>query len=129
MEKKTILLVDDDREDQEVFAAAFKEIDAATECVFASGAVQAIEVLRSMNEPPSCIISDYNMPATNGAEFVSLLKNYDAFRSIPIVVYSTAKPPEDLLTSGAWKLMIKPSTYSGLMSMLGALLSDLEQTM
>ena len=126
MKNKTILLVDDDPDDRDVFAAGFREIDPDTECMFASGPEQAMEVLGGMTILPDCIVTDYNMPSTNGSQFVTLLKAHETFRVIPVVVYSTAKPPEDLLKAGAWKMVVKPSTYTGLLTILGKLLAELQ---
>ena len=46
MKNKTILLVDDDPDDRDVFAAGFREIDPDTECMFASGPEQAMDTYR-----------------------------------------------------------------------------------
>lgn len=126
MKNKTILLVDDDPDDREVFSSGFKEIDPHTVCLFASDPEQALEILSGLTVLPDCIVTDYNMPSTNGSQFVTLLKKHETFRTIPIVVYSTAKPPEDLLKAGAWRMVIKPSTYTGLLGILGNLLAELQ---
>lgn len=84
---KSILLVDDDLDDQRFFDEALKLADKSIELRTAKDGVDAIEQLTI--KTPDIILLDLNMPRMNGVEFLQELKESNRFREIPVVIYSS----------------------------------------
>ena len=98
--KRTILCVDDDADDLVLLREAvadtqqtyfFKEAHNGKEALdYLKAAVQAAEL-------PSLIILDINMPVLNGKEVLAIIKNDEALKNIPTVVFTTSSSKEDQL--------------------------------
>src|SRR5687768_6390355 len=89
---KRILMVDDDKHDQELFAEMLNEADSSAILSIAMNGQQALEVLRNAPVLPDLIFLDLNMPIMNGFEFLEHIKSkeqYKAFKRIPIIVFTT----------------------------------------
>lgn len=67
---QNILLVDDDREDADVFIEAVISLDKNITCLAETNPVKALEFLKSTEILPDLIFLDYNMPVMNGNEFI-----------------------------------------------------------
>jgi CheY-like chemotaxis protein len=88
----TILTVDDDVEDQELFTEAIGVIDPLIRCIKANDGIQGYELLFNNEEVLSIdfIFLDINMPKMNGIELLSLIKKNDRLKSTPVYVLSTS---------------------------------------
>jgi CheY-like chemotaxis protein len=110
--KKPILLVEDDRVDVMAVQRAFKEIHVTNRIDIAENGEAALSYLRdTRRESPCIILLDLNMPKMNGLEFLSIVKQHDILRKIPVVVLTTSKEEEDKVESfnlGVAGYMIKP---------------------
>ena len=95
MKHKTILLVDDDEDDQLIFKDAIKETSSEIECLTAANGRDAFLQLEKASSTPSLIFLDLNMPVMNGFEFLERLKESDGFKKIPVVIYTTSDSPSD----------------------------------
>lgn len=84
---KSILLVDDDLDDQKFFDEALKLADKSVILYTAKDGVDAIEKLSVTT--PDIILLDLNMPRMNGVEFLQELKESNRFGDIPVVIYSS----------------------------------------
>ncbi len=91
MTKGPILIVDDDNDDQEIYADAIKEIGIPNEIRFFAGGQEALDYLLLTGEQPFIILSDVNMPLMNGIQFKEKIQqdNYLREKSIPFVFIST----------------------------------------
>jgi len=92
---KTILLVDDDLDDQVIFLDALTEIAKQVTCKIANNGVEAFKILQRMTPPPSIIFLDLNMPFMNGFECLGLIKKDEAYKRIPMVILTTSNDPVD----------------------------------
>jgi CheY-like chemotaxis protein len=88
----TILNVDDDLDDQEIFAEAIGIIDPLITCINANNGLEGRELLFNDEKQLSIdyIFLDINMPKMNGIELLSLIKKNDRFKNIPVYVLSTS---------------------------------------
>jgi CheY-like chemotaxis protein len=124
---RTILLIDDDTEDQEIFLDALKEIDPRVQCVFANDAEAALEQLSGHGiTRPDMLFIDLNMPKINGKQLLKELKRSDKLRHIPVIMYSTffgQKDIEEITSLGAVHYMIKATRFSELCNALKYILS------
>lgn len=86
---KTILLVDDDEDDQLFFIKALSEIDNATLYTVANNGKEALDTLENSAIPPSLIFMDINMPMMNGIECLAEIIQNPQTRNIPVIFLST----------------------------------------
>ncbi|MEO7523190.1 MAG: response regulator [Ferruginibacter sp.] len=63
-----ILIIEDDRDDQEILIEIFKELNYENEVIFFDEGEKALEYLIATMIKPFIIFSDINMPKLNGLE-------------------------------------------------------------
>jgi CheY-like chemotaxis protein len=111
----SILLIDDDDDDCELFGEALQEISPESEFSCISDGCEVIRFLEASHELPQLIFLDINMPRMDGWECLNLLKGHPAFQQIPVFMYSTSSLREDrakALSLGALELINKPNDYN-----------------
>ncbi len=122
------LLIDDDQDDQEIFALALEESGLNTQCIISNNATEALERLSQDNTfLPDYIFLDLNMPRINGIQLLTEIKKISYLQHIPVVIYSTSSHPKDkeaTLGLGAAAFITKPSDIKE----LSMLLKDFFQT-
>ena len=86
-----IIIVEDDKEDQEVLAEVFNELEIQNEIKFFKEGTSVLTYLRTTSDKPFIIITDINMPMMNGVELREEIYKDDFLRkkSIPFVFLST----------------------------------------
>jgi len=119
---KTVLLVDDDIEDQEIFEIVLNEIKQPVNCVCVKTAEDALATLsKETDEKPDYIFLDLNLPLMSGFECLNALKHNEELHDIPVIIYSTSSRKTDQQKAkelGAVDYFIKPNTFSELKTML-----------
>lgn len=122
----TILIVDDDVEDQELLKEAIKEVDESVKCLSAKNGEEALEMLHTfLHKLPQLIFLDLNMPRMNGKILLSKLKQLDALKEIPIIIYTTSKSQtdiEDAKKLGALQFITKPNSFEEIVQVAANLL-------
>jgi CheY-like chemotaxis protein len=104
MERKKIMIIDDDSDDRFFFKEALGMMFSTVECIEAKGCMDAFELLNLQEELPHFIFLDINMPRIDGHECLRQLKSHEKFKNIPVVVYSThfsKKSENELINLGA----------------------------
>ena len=107
----TCFLIDDDLDDQEIFAMAVKEFSESIRCYFADDGVKALEKLNKENFVPHFIFIDINMPRMNGIECLEHIKNINHLKSVPVCMFSTSADPliiQKTKELGAIEFIVKP---------------------
>lgn len=87
-----ILILEDDKDDQELLAEAFKNLKYPNKLLFFSDGHEALEFLNNSDTIPFLILSDINLPKLDGFAIRSKIK-MDAklqLRCIPYLFFSTA---------------------------------------
>jgi CheY-like chemotaxis protein len=118
---KTILLVDDDKDDREFFQEALDAISSNVVLRTAENGFEALRKLRLDNELPELIFLDLNMPLKNGYECLDEAKADEKLKHIPVVIFSTSLQSEtadQVYESGASLYVVKPNSFPGLKSLL-----------
>ncbi len=115
----TILLAEDDPDDQELIKEAFSEADISFELKIVKDGKSAINYLEATPDKklPCLIVLDYNMPELNGAEVLQHLYDKPRYKKIPKVILSTSGNKfyiQEALKKGAYAYRIKPSNYTRL---------------
>jgi len=101
-----ILLVEDNPGDMRLTKEALKEGKVYSNLHWAKDGVEALEFLRQEGKfagapRPDIILLDLNLPRKDGREVLSVIKNDERLRNIPVVVLTTSKAEEDVLKSYA----------------------------
>ena len=110
----TLLIVDDDADDLQFFIDAVGEIDPRIRCLTAFNGIEALKLLETQDTRPDYIFLDLNMPKMNGTQCLRHLKSSPLFQSIPVIMYSTSRRPEDsaeVRDMGAAAFIIKPNKF------------------
>lgn len=124
---KNVLLIDDDPDEAMFFSQALSELNLSIRYV-GNGVETMPELLKKDGYIPDVIFLDVNMPMTNGWECLRDLKSLAEFRSIPIVMYSTADIESIGMAAsdvGAAAFMRKSPTFSELKARLSGLIHTL----
>ena len=99
MQRAVVLLVEDNPDDVIMIREAFEQSLTPVQLYVVSNAEQAIKFVRrtdAVAPRPSLILLDLNLPIRNGLEVLADLKGDDEFLSIPIVVLTTSRAPNDI---------------------------------
>jgi CheY-like chemotaxis protein len=127
MKKHTILCVDDDSDDLQLLHETLKGTQENFDVIEAHNGRQALELLqRSKTEgtPPRLIILDINMPVLNGKETLSIIKNDEVLRDIPVVVFTTSGSETDRRFCDFYgvEMITKPPTFQNFKAVVEKLL-------
>ncbi len=113
--KRTILLVEDDKVDVMTVKRACRDLNLTNPLAVTGNGEEALEYLRDPeHEQPCIILLDLNMPKMNGLEFLSVVKKEDTLKSIPVIVLTTSHEDQDRIASfnlGVAGYMLKPVDY------------------
>ena len=125
----TVLIADDDPEDQMLIEDAFEESSLVNTLVFVKDGEELLDYLHRRNRysnpsaspRPGLILLDLNMPRKDGREALKEIKSDPELRQIPIVVMTTSKAAEDVLRTydlGVNSFITKPVTFEGLVDVV-----------
>jgi CheY-like chemotaxis protein len=128
----TILLVEDDANDQEMIKLVFDGFGLADQLHMVNDGLEAIAYMmgegqysdRAKHPYPTFIITDLKMPRLSGLEVLAHLKANPAFAVIPTVVLSASSDPDDIKQSyalGASSYHVKPQGFTELRQLLKTL--------
>ena len=102
-----VLLIDDEPEQISYYAMVLQQAGMITSV--ASDPKRVIEVL--VEAKPEIILMDMYMPACDGIELASIIRQHESFLTIPIIFLSAEKSEErqlEAMRSGADDFLIKP---------------------
>src|ERR1700761_1606457 len=85
----TLLVVDDDQDDLEIFCEAVHSISSSINCMMAANGRAALNLLNQLIRLPQIIFLDYNMPQMDGQKCLNHIRNSERLKDIPVVMYST----------------------------------------
>lgn len=123
-----VLLIDDDRDDCEIFHEALTELNPNVSCLFAYDCESALQLLaHELLSLPDVIFLDINMPVMNGKACLEEIRKRSRLEKIPVIVYSTTICEEDRKQVGAYgaTCLVKPCTYTELKSKIATVLIGL----
>jgi CheY-like chemotaxis protein len=114
MRTRSIILVDDDLDDHEIFRTACAVVDSSINVISYENGEVALNELESMENLPDYIFLDLNMPRLNGIEVLGSLKKMENIKSIPVVIYTTSfdsKVRGMCADLGALDIIEKPNSF------------------
>ena len=122
MDKKKILIVDDDQDLAMGLRVRLRANNYAT--VLATDAVSAIS--QAIKETPDLVLLDLGLPAGDGFLVMERLSNIESLAAIPIIVLSARDPQtsqERALKAGAKAFFQKPADDDELLSTIQNILA------
>lgn len=122
MGKKTILLVEDNPDDEKLTIRALKQNNVANEIVVAHDGAEALGYLfarggyggRDSGELPQVVLLDLKMPGMDGLEVLRRLRSDDRTKLLPVIVFTSSREERDIVESyrlGANSYISKPVDF------------------
>ena len=123
----SILLVDDDQDDQLLFQEALSEADGTVLYQSALSGAEALDKLVSgVIAVPDIIFMDVNMPRMTGLDCLKEFRKLDLLRPVPVIMYSTSCSPayqSECFANGAAHYIEKPNDFAELCARIKSLLT------
>jgi len=122
-----ILYVEDNEDFIDVVERAIVQIDGKTVMHTIEDGALALITLDKMVEnkaKPRLILIDLNLPGLSGLDLLRKIKETQALRYVPTIIFSTSDNPKDIRTSlefGANAYVTKPLGYTNLVKCLTSL--------
>jgi CheY-like chemotaxis protein len=116
MKNLSVLMIEDDKEDQYITSATIKEAGIDIPFHFSDTGEDAFQWLGQQKQLPSLIILDKNLPAVEGIDILKELKQHPVYNIIPVVIVSGSAWPEEIAAcyaAGASSYIQKPSSGTG----------------
>jgi two-component system response regulator len=120
---KVILLVEDNRRDEELTLRAFRKNNIENEVVVARDGVEALHYLfatgtyvgRHVGDLPTITLLDLKLPKVDGLEVLRRMRADDRTKLLPVVLLTSSKEDSDRLAaygSGANSFVRKPIDFA-----------------
>lgn len=132
MSRKTILLVEDNPDDEALTLRALKKNNIGNAVVVARDGAQALDYLfatgehenRDVNERPAVVLLDLNLPKISGLEVLRKIRENVATRLLPVVLLTSSTEEEDRIQGyslGANSYVRKPVDFNDFVNAAGQL--------
>ncbi len=123
MEERTILLVEDNPDDELLTLRAFKKSNILNKVVVVRDGAEALDFLfttgpyvgRDPRSLPQLVLLDLKLPKIDGLEVLRRLRSNERTRSLPVVVLTSSSEEQDIINSyglGANSYIRKPVDFS-----------------
>lgn len=125
MTRKTILLVEDDRDQTRLALRAMREhgiLEITDEVVVAEDGEEALDFLfgrgeytgRNPGHKPEFVLLDVKLPGIDGLEVLRRLREDDETELLPVILFSSSNEREDVIRGyelGANSYVAKPTNF------------------
>jgi two-component system, response regulator len=126
MNNKTILLVEDNPDDEDLMIRALKKNNIANEIVVARDGVEALDYFfatgkytgRDVSDLPQLVLLDLKLPKIDGFEVLKKIRSDKRYKCVPIVILTTSTEQRDIVESynlGANSFVQKPVDFNEFM--------------
>lgn len=123
MPHKTVLLVENNPDEEELLSLALEKSEIPLELVVVRDGIEAIDYLLGKeqfanchtHQSPALILLDLNLPKIDGLEVLRRLRADRRTQHLPIVMMAASKDPQDILYSysyGCNSYLRKPVNFS-----------------
>jgi CheY-like chemotaxis protein len=123
-----IIIVEDDEDDQQLLKEVFEELKIPNILRFFSSCIAALDYLLTTIEKPLLIISDINLPAMSGFDFLKKIQDNQVLRMkcIPFIFFTTAS--NDTMVQQAYLMaaqgfFVKPLTSEQLKQTINTMIT------
>ena len=132
METKTILLVEDNPDDQALTLRALEKNKIVNSVVIAKDGVEALEYLfgtgmhagRDTSSMPTVILMDLKLPRVNGLEVLERIRADERTRLLPVIILTSSTEKQDIISGyrlGANSYIRKPVDFKKFTDAVGQL--------
>jgi two-component system, response regulator len=122
MRDKTILLVEDNPDDELLTLRALRKQNAPSEVVVARDGVEALDYLfatgshagRDPEATPQLVLLDLKLPKVDGLEVLRRMRSDERTRLVPVVILTSSREQQDILDGyglGANSYVRKPVNF------------------
>ncbi len=122
IDKKLILLIEDNPDDEALALRALKKSNIEGEIIIARDGLEALDYLlgrsayegRDTSEQPRLILLDLNLPKMGGLEVLKRIRENPVTTYLPVVILSTSTEQKDLVSGynlGANSYIPKPINF------------------
>ena len=119
-----VLLVEDNAHDAELTIRSLKKVNLANKLYHVKDGAEALDFIfnrgefinRKNEKYPKVILLDIKMPKVDGIEVLRQLKGNEHTRAIPVVIMTSSKEEQDVITSynlGVNSYVVKPVNFEG----------------
>jgi len=111
----SILLVDDDLDEYDLFTIALKQIANDYRLIYIPACEDLLATIKE--NKPDLVFLDINMPAINGIECLKTIRAEKKYESLPIIMYSTSsnrKNIQQAYENKASCYVVKPYSVQGI---------------
>jgi len=119
MKDKTILLVEDNPDDEELTLLAFQQNNIMNKIIVARDGAEAIDLLfgdrADEKSLPTIILLDLKLPKVDGMEILRRIRENPRTRRIPVIVLTSSTEEQDIVKSydlGCNSYVRKPVNFS-----------------
>lgn len=132
MNRKTILLVEDNANDEYLTLRALKKYNVANDVVVAHDGVEALDYLfatgahagRDTRELPLVVLLDLKLPKVDGLEVLRRVRGDERTRLLPVVILTSSNEERDVINGyklGTNSYVQKPVDFTAFMDAIGQL--------
>jgi two-component system, response regulator len=122
MKEKTILLVEDNRDDEELTLRALKQNNILNNITVTRDGVEALDYLlcrgeyaeRDKDNIPQLILLDLKLPKLSGLDVLQQIRQNPALQYVPVVIMTSSSEEDDIASSyrlGANSYVRKPVDF------------------
>jgi two-component system response regulator len=123
MDNKSILLVEDNADDEALTFRALMKNNIGNQLVVARDGAEALEYLfgtgqysgRDINLTPQVVLLDLNLPKVSGLEVLRQLRAHERTKHLPVVILTSSNEEQDLVhgyENGANSYVRKPVDFN-----------------
>jgi len=115
----TVLLIEDNRDDEELTISAFKRTNLANPIDVARGGQEALDYLfgtesQTARPVPGLVLLDLRLPAVDGIEVLQRIRAEQRTRRVPVVILTSSNEDRDIIAGsdvGANSYVCKPIQF------------------
>lgn len=122
MERRSILLVEDNPDDEALTLRAFKKNNICNDVFVARDGAEALDYLfctgayagRDRREMPQVVLLDLKLPKIDGLEVLRRIRADERIRLLPVVILTSSKEEQDVIDgyrSGCNSYVRKPVSF------------------
>ncbi len=128
MNKKPIIVIDDDNEDLELILQAFSELNIKNEIIVFDDGLKFLEYIKATGSRTFFILCDINMAKITGIELKKIIYDDEKLRTrcIPFIFLSTSSASSSIMEAysyGVQGYFIKPPNMEKWKAMLHAMVT------